>query len=152
MRLCVDLLTPCIYLDSRFPISFIVICLHFEFLVTQMSSNGSGSLRCSITADAAGVSASDARQSAITVSWATPASESISVLTELVLLNEMSTDERNQRIASAIDRASQHFSPDLIPPPAALLLTTSTDNASCFVQHRESHTAPSRAIETNLES
>jgi hypothetical protein len=87
------------------------------------------------------------RVSAITVSWIDhPSSKSVSVLTELLVLNEASEEERNQRIVSAIDRASQHFPPDL---PRVVI----TDNAPYFVQLREmSHVAPSRAIQTNLES
>ncbi len=113
-----------------------MICLYFGFIY---------SLRCpplqpfrSLPPGAVGadvVSSSDARVSAITVSWTDhPSSKPMRVLTELLLLNEVSTEERSQRIVSAIDRASQHFPPDL---PRV------TDNASCFVQLREmSHTAP----------
>jgi hypothetical protein len=93
------------------------------------------------------VSSSNARVPAITVSWiAHPSSKPVSVLTELLVMNEASTEERNQRIVSAIDRASQHFPPDL----SRVVIT---DNASCFVQLREmSQVAPSRAIQSNLES
>ena len=93
------------------------------------------------------VSSSDARVSAITVSWIEhPSSNPVSVLTELLVLNEASEEERNQRIVSAIDRVRQHFSPDL---PVQI----TTDDASCFVQLRDmSHAAPSRAMETDLKS
>ena len=61
-----------------------------------------------ITVDAA--SALGAPQTAITVSRSeSSSSEPVSVLTGLLLLNEASTEVQNQRIISAINRASQHF-------------------------------------------